>query len=76
MALKSDYRILFIDDDGNLNICCPAEQCSLTLEETALKDVPTGKKYKIVSKDDIPTDWSFRNAWTVDEADLSDGVGA
>ena len=25
---------------------------------------------------DVPTDRSFRDAWTVDEADLTDGVGA
>ena len=76
MSLKSDSRIIYVDDEGRVNIVCPAEQCSLTLEEIAAKDVESGKKYKIVSKDDIPTDWAFRDAWSVDEADLTDGVGA
>jgi len=42
----------------------------------AKKDVPTGKKYKIISDSDVPTDRSFRDAWTVNEANLTDGVGA
>jgi hypothetical protein len=47
-----------------------------TSSEIAAKDVPAGKPYKIVSVDDIPSDRTFRNAWTVNEADLTDGVGA
>ena len=31
-----------------------------------MKDVPTGYKYKIVEEEDLPTDRSFRDAWTVD----------
>jgi hypothetical protein len=31
--------------------------------------------YKIVDAADIPSDRSERNAWTVDEADLTDGIG-
>ena len=36
---------------------------ALSLEETALKDVPTGVKYKIIDFSDLPTDLTFRNAW-------------
>ena len=46
-----------------------------TMEEIAKKDVPTGKKYKIVDVSGISSDRSFRDAWTVDESDLTDGVG-
>ena len=46
------------------------------MEALAQKDVPTGCKYKIVEDSVIPTDRTFRNAWEVDEAELSDGVGA
>ena len=38
--------------------------------------MPTGYKYKIVDVTDVSADRSFRNAWTVDEADLTDGLGA
>jgi hypothetical protein len=33
------------------------------LQWIANKDVPTGKPFKIVDVADIPTDWTFRNAW-------------
>jgi hypothetical protein len=41
----------------------------------ALKDVPAGKPFKIIDAADLPTDVP-QEAWTVDEADLTDGVGA
>jgi hypothetical protein len=41
----------------------------------AIKDVPAGKPFKIVDAADIPSDRSERDAWTVDEADLTDGIG-
>mgnify|MGYP001276114061 FL=1 len=48
----------------------------LSLEETALKDVPTGVKYKIIDGSDLPEDRDFRNAWEYDFTDSFDGVGA
>ena len=45
-------------------------------------EYPTGnyitsqRPYKIVDVADIPVDRELRNTWTVDEADLTDGVGA
>ena len=70
-----NYRIIYRDDTGKAHILIPAAKESRTVEEIAKKDVPTGKKYKIVPVSDISSDRSFRNAWTVDEADLRDGVG-
>ena len=37
------------------------------LEQIRDKDVPTGKTSYIVDKSVIPTDRSFRNAWTYTE---------
>tara|TARA_R100000315_G_C5227502_1_gene138503 strand:- start:505 stop:711 length:207 start_codon:yes stop_codon:yes gene_type:complete len=48
----------------------------LTLEETALKDVPSGVKYKIIDSTDLPPDRDFRNAWEFDFTTDFDGVGA
>jgi hypothetical protein len=42
----------------------------------ALKDVPTESPYKIVDVADVPSDRTFRDAWTVDETLLTDGIGA
>ena len=72
---NSDSRILFQQEDGTVAIISPSDNCDLTLEQIAKKDVPKGFKYKIVSSTDVPTDRSFRNAWVVNESDLTDGVG-
>ena len=68
-------RIIYQNDNGGVAVLIPAD-CGLTIEEIAAKDVPTGKAYKIVDVSEIPTDRQWRNEWTVDEADLTDGVGA
>ncbi|AUR96754.1 hypothetical protein NVP1232O_20 [Vibrio phage 1.232.O._10N.261.51.E11] len=50
-----------------------------TAEQYAAKDVPAGLPYKIVDTASIQSmldDATFRNAWEVDEAELTDGVGA
>jgi hypothetical protein len=48
----------------------------LSVQETALKDVPQGVKYKIIDASDLPKDRDFRNAWEFDFKDNFDGVGA
>jgi hypothetical protein len=70
-----NQRIIYQNDAGGVAIITPCD-CGLTIEQIAAKDVPTGKPFKIVDVSDIPTDRQWRNEWTVDEADLTDGVGA
>ena len=70
-----DQRIIYQNDEGGVAIIIPCD-CGLTIEEIAAKDVPTGKPYKIVDVADIPTDRQWRAELAVDEADLTDGVGA
>jgi len=70
-----NQRIIYQNDTGGVAVLIPAD-CGLTIEQIAAKDVPTGKAYKIVDVADVPTDREWRNEWTVDEADLTDGVGA
>ena len=76
-------KIIYLQENGVvaiinpiLNDINPATNKIYTIEEIAKKDVPTGKKYKIIDDSDVPTDRSFRNAWTVSESDLTDGVGS
>jgi len=71
-----NQRIIYSNDDGGISVIIPAPECGLTIEQIALKDVPFGKPFKIIDIADLPTDRTQRNAWTVDEADLTDGVGA
>ena len=69
-------KIIYQEADGNVCVITPAANCSLTDAQTAAKDVPTGLAYKIVADDVVPSDRTFRNAWAVDAATLTDGVGA
>ena len=57
-------RIVYENDEGGISIIVPAEECGLTIEEIAAKDVPTGKAYNIVDVSEIPEDRTFRDAWT------------
>jgi len=60
-------RIVYQNDEGGISIIVPAEECGLTIEEIAAKDVPTGKAYNIVDVSEIPTDRSWRAAWVYSE---------
>ena len=69
-------RIIYKTAKGTVTYLVASPEWSGTMEELAQKDVPTGLKYKFVEDEVIPTDRTFRNAWEVDEAELTDGVGA
>lgn len=56
-----DKRIIFPNDSGGISIIIPAISV-----ETAMQDIPAGKPYLIVDAADIPTDRTFRDAWTAD----------
>ena len=60
---NSDKRIVYTREDGRLIIKCPTDNCGLTVEEIAKKDVPSGRPYKIVNVSTVPSDRTFRNAW-------------
>jgi predicted acetyltransferase len=70
-------RIIYKNLDNTISIIIPTDEALqfMTIEQIAKKDVPTGYKYKIVNVSEIPSDREFRNAWTIDEAELTDGVG-
>ena len=71
----SDKKVVFKRPDGTVGILMPIDSCPLTLDEIIIKDVPEGCKYKILNKEEIPTDRSFRDAWTNPDSDLTDGIG-
>ena len=70
-----DKRIIYKNADGTIAIIIPAD-CGLTIEQIAQKDVPTGLNYKIVDVSEISSDRTFRDAWTIDDSELTDGVGS
>ena len=69
-------KIIYKTPENTVSVIRPTLEWSGTMDELAQKDVPTGLKYKIVEDEVIPSDHSFRDAWEVDEAELTDGVGA
>ena len=64
---NSDSRFIYENDDGSISIVCPADNTDLTLEQIKAKDCPSGKTVYTVNKSVIPTDRSFRDAWTYTE---------
>ena len=58
-----NQRIIYPTDDGGVAVIVPAE-CGLTIEEIAAKDVPAGKPFEIVDVSEIPSDRTFRGAWS------------
>ena len=64
---NSDIRFIYENDDGSISIVCPADNTDLTLDQIKSKDCPSGKTVYTVDKSAIPTDRSFRDAWTYTE---------
>ena len=70
-------KIIYKNLNGGVSIITPTPEAlkHMTINEIALKDVPTGLPFAIIEDSEIPTDRTFRDAWTIDEALLTDGVG-
>tara|TARA_Y100000114_G_C11543380_1_gene223707 strand:+ start:366 stop:566 length:201 start_codon:yes stop_codon:yes gene_type:complete len=64
---NSDYRFIYTRDDGGISIVSPADNCGLTLEQIKAKDCPSDRTVYTVNKSAVPTDRSFRDAWTYTE---------
>lgn len=61
--MNSNKRILYQTEEGGVAVIIPTDNCGLTVEEIATKDVPSGRPYKIVDASEVPSDRTFRNAW-------------
>jgi len=70
-------KIIYLQDDNTIACLVPTLEAlrTMTIEQIAKKDVPTGKAYKIIEDNELPSSREFRNAWTINEAELTDGVG-
>jgi len=56
----TNSRIIYSNTDGSVAVIIPAESVEL-----ALKDVPEGVPYEIVTTDEVPSDRYFRGAWVM-----------
>lgn len=70
-------RIIYKTHQGGVAVIIPTQEAleQHGIQAIAVKDVPAGKPFKIVDASVIPSDRSQRDAWTVDEAELTDGIG-
>lgn len=59
-------RIIYATPEGGVAVIVPAPNTGLTIQQIAAKDVPHGVPYEIVDVADVPTDRTFRNAWTLE----------
>ena len=67
--------IIFNQDNGMPAVVMPTEEALQQhgIMAIAIKDVPAGKPFKILDASDLPD--APQEAWEVDDADLTDGVG-
>ena len=66
--------IIYPNDQGGIAVIIPAQDCGISLEEIARKDVPAGIPFRIIDAADIPQDRTYREAWTADFS-APDGYG-
>lgn len=57
-------RIIYETQEGGVAVIIPSPECDLTIEEIAAKDVPEGVEYHIVDVSEVPSDRTFREAWS------------
>lgn len=54
-----NQRIIYKTEDNGVAVIIPADTI-----EACMKDIPEGAEYVIVDVADIPSDRTFRGAWT------------
>jgi hypothetical protein len=72
-----NQRVIYRTDEGGVAVIIPTPEAlaQYGIQAIAIKDVPAGKPFKLVDAADIPSDRTDRDAWTVDDAELTDGIG-
>jgi hypothetical protein len=72
-----DKKIIYKQENGIIAIVTPSNSALqlMSIDDIAKKDVPTGLNYKIINTSDLPNKRNFIDAWTIDDAELTDGVG-
>jgi hypothetical protein len=70
--------IIYKQDNGIPAVLVPTTEVLEThsILEVAIKDVPAGKPFKIIDASELAElDKIPQEAWEIDDADLTDGVG-
>ena len=64
---NSDTRFIYTNDAGSLSIVIPSDISKLTLDQIKARCCPSDRTIYTVDKSVVPTDRTFRNAWTYTE---------
>jgi hypothetical protein len=67
------YRIIYPNNNDSISIVIPVED-TVDLHKIAKANTPAGIPYKIINVNELPTDRTFRSAWTYDFT-INDGYG-
>ena len=68
--------IIYKQDNGITAVLMPTQEvlANHTIMEVAIKDIPSGKPFKIVDISELPQDIP-QEFWIIDDKDLTDGIG-
>jgi len=58
-------RIIYDNGEGGVSIVVPSPSCPSI--DRLIQDVPAGRKYEVVDISEVPSDRTFRDAWTYEE---------
>ena len=56
---RTIMRIIYKTEEGDVAVIVPADTI-----EACMKDIPEGAEFEIVEDSDVPSDRTFRGAWT------------
>ena len=62
-------KIIYTESDGSVSVIHPTGDVN-----NAIKDVPSGLSYEIVDDNKIPTDRTFRGAWSINSGAVIEDV--
>jgi len=55
-------RVIYQNEEGGVSILIPTSEC-LNIDRL-IATVPMGKPYEVVNVSEVPSDRTYRNAWT------------
>lgn len=69
--------IVYRQDGGLMAVVYPTPEALelMGIHAIAQKDVPSGRRFKLMNLEDIPQERGARLSWTIPEDELTDGIG-
>ena len=58
-------RVIYDNGEGGVSILVPSTHCPSI--DRLIQDVPAGRSYQVIDMSEVPSDRTFRDAWTFEE---------